>query len=76
MERFYGNEPYIQKLKSISLNKETKLFQVFSNFQKGYKYNVVFSIDKKNQQMLDENELLHAYFSEKKATYSLEELVS
>ncbi|MFF3023485.1 site-2 protease family protein [Gottfriedia sp. NPDC057948] len=76
MERFYGNEQYIQKIKSISLNKETKLFQVFSNFQKGYKYNVVFSLDKKNQQMLDENELLHAYFTEKKATYSLEELIS
>ncbi|PMU56397.1 stage IV sporulation protein FB, partial [Pseudomonas sp. GP01-A3] len=39
-------------------------------------YNVVFNVDKKNQQMLDENELLHAYFTEKKATYSLEELIS
>lgn len=76
MERFYGNEQYIKKIKSISLTKETKLFQVFANFQKGYKYNVVFSIDKKNQQMLDENELLHAYFTEKKATCSLEELIS
>jgi len=76
MERFYGNEQYIQKIKSISLTKETKLFQVFSNFHKGYKYNVVFNVDKRNQQMLDENELLHAYFTEKKATYSLEELIS
>lgn len=76
MERFYGSKPYIQKIKSISLTKETKLFQVFTNFQKGYKYNVVFSIDKKTQQMLDENELLHAYFTEKKATSSLEELIS
>ncbi|WP_088068341.1 M50 family metallopeptidase [Gottfriedia luciferensis] len=75
MERFYGNKQYIQKIKSISLTKETKLFQVFSNFQKGYKYNVVFSLDRKTQQMLDENELLHAYFTEKKATHSLEELI-
>jgi stage IV sporulation protein FB len=76
MERFYGKKEYIQKIKSINVSKDMKLYEVFSSFQKGYKHNVVFSTHPKNQLTLDENELLHAYFTEKKVTSTLEELVS
>lgn len=76
MERFYGKKECIQKIKSINVSKDMKLYEVFSSFQKGYKHNVVFSTHPKNRLSLDENELLHAYFTEKKVTSTLEELVS
>ncbi|MBP0723883.1 M50 family metallopeptidase [Bacillus sp. RG28] len=76
MERFYGKKAYIQKIKSINVSKDMKLYEVFSRFQKGYKHNVVFSTNPKNQMTLDENELLHAYFTEKRVTSTMEELVS
>ncbi|PHA00814.1 stage IV sporulation protein FB [Bacillus pseudomycoides] len=75
LERYYGKKREIVKVTAITVEKETSLYHIFTQFRRGYKHSIIIQADHKNQYTLDENELLYAYFTEKRTTSSVEELI-
>lgn len=75
LERYYGKKREIAKVTAITVEKETSLYHIFTQFRRGYKHSIIIQADHKNQYTLDENELLYAYFTEKRTTSSIEELI-
>ncbi|MFX3624558.1 MAG: M50 family metallopeptidase [Ectobacillus sp.] len=74
LERYYGKRPSIGKLTSITANREDPLYDIFTQFRRGYKHSIVIQ-GKRERYTLDENELLHAYFAEKRVSSSIGELI-
>ncbi|WP_379965836.1 M50 family metallopeptidase [Ectobacillus sp. sgz5001026] len=74
LERYYNKATTIRSITSISVNKSDPLFVVFMKFRRGYKHSVIIR-GKDRQYILDENELLYAYFSEKRTRSSVGELI-
>ncbi len=75
LNRYYGKNMNTTVSKTITAGESDTLFQIFTNFQRGYKHFIV--IEKKEEQtMVDENELLRAYFIENKTNASIGELIS
>lgn len=75
MERYYGKKSsssYI--LKPIKVNEEELLIHVLERFQRGCKHPIIIDGSSREQAMLDENEILHAYFSERRVTDKLSDL--
>jgi stage IV sporulation protein FB len=75
LERYYGKKREIAKVTAITVGKETSLYYIFTQFRRGYKHSIIIQGDHKTQYTLDENELLYAYFTEKRTTSSVEELI-
>ncbi|MEH7463749.1 M50 family metallopeptidase [Bacillus thuringiensis] len=75
LERYYGKKREIAKVTAITVQRETSLYHIFTQFRRGYKHSIIINGDHKNQYTLDENELLYAYFTEKRTTSSVEELI-
>lgn len=75
LERYYGKKREIAKVTTITVRKETSLYHIFTQFRRGYKHSIIIHGEHKNQYTLDENELLYAYFTEKRTTSSVEELI-
>lgn len=74
LNRYYGKNNNIVALRKIKAIDSDTLLQTFTHFRRGYKHFIV--IEKKNEQrIIDENELLHAFFTEKKTTASIGELI-
>ncbi|HJV16825.1 MAG TPA: M50 family metallopeptidase [Bacillales bacterium] len=75
LERHYGkNEgPYL--LKPIKVNKEELLIDVLERFQRGCKHPILIEGNRNEKGMLDENEVLHAYFTEKRLTDKISDLI-
>ncbi|MFS0861715.1 M50 family metallopeptidase [Fredinandcohnia sp. 179-A 10B2 NHS] len=67
LERYYGKQDTFINLKPIIVDETEKVYNVLSMFQRGYKHPIVIRKNGENQHPLDENELLHAYFNEKKS---------
>ncbi|WP_456278123.1 site-2 protease family protein [Bacillus sp. AK128] len=74
LERYYGKHQNIMKLKPLVVKEADPIIEVLSKFSRGYKHPIVIEKDKKRYE-LDENELLHAYFSRKLTTCSIEDLI-
>ncbi|RTR35477.1 stage IV sporulation protein FB [Robertmurraya yapensis] len=75
MERYYGKTSEFRKLKPIVVEEDDLVIDVLEQFQRGYKHPIVIEKDGKETGLLDENELLHAYFAEKKLTAKVGELL-
>ncbi len=75
LERYYGKQDTFTKLKPLIVDEKEMVYTVLSMFQRGCKHPIVISKDGEHQQPLDENELLHAYFKEKKITQPVGELL-
>ena len=75
LERYYGNKRDIEKIASIEVNTEDRLYTIFTKFRRGYKHSIIVHGKYKEHYTLDENELLYAYFAEKRTTSSVEELI-
>lgn len=75
MERYYGKTSEFRKLKPIVVEEDDLLIDVLEQFQRGYKHPIVIEKDGKETGLLDENELLHAYFAEKQLTAKVGELL-
>ncbi|MCH1626557.1 M50 family metallopeptidase [Ferdinandcohnia quinoae] len=65
LERYYGRQTELTKLKPLVVDENDKVYHVLSMFQRGYKHPIVIKKNGTKQMPLDENELLHAYFTEK-----------
>ncbi|MCC2327897.1 stage IV sporulation intramembrane metalloprotease SpoIVFB [Bacillus wiedmannii] len=75
LERYYGNKRGIEKIAPIEVQSEDHLYKIFTKFRRGYKHSIIVHGKYKEHYTLDENELLYAYFTEKRTTSSVEELI-
>ncbi|MED3562191.1 M50 family metallopeptidase [Bacillus xiapuensis] len=75
LERYYGKKSDLQALKPIQANEHDLLIHVLEKFQRGCKHPIIVEGNGKEKGMLDENELLHAYFTEKRLTDKVSDLL-
>ncbi|MFC4320942.1 M50 family metallopeptidase [Litchfieldia salsa] len=74
LERYYGKHRSISMLKPLMVDESVTIQEVLWMFQRGYKHPIIIHKNGRKQPQIDENELLHAYFSEKKTTESIGEV--
>ncbi|MEH7354261.1 M50 family metallopeptidase [Neobacillus drentensis] len=75
LERYYGKKSGLQALKPIQANEQDLLIHVLEKFQRGCKHPIIVNAGGKETGTLDENELLHAYFTEKRLTDKISDLL-
>lgn len=75
LERYYGNNRDLKKLKPIIVEEDDLVIHVLEQFQRGCKHPIIIEKDGKETGSLDENELLHAYFVEKLHTAKVGDLL-
>jgi stage IV sporulation protein FB len=75
MERYYGKKSSLQQLKPIQANEQDLVIHVLEKFQRGCKHPIIIEGDGKERGRLDENELLHAYFTENRPTDKISDLL-
>jgi stage IV sporulation protein FB len=75
LERYYGKKLSVSKLKPIIVQDQETIFNILLKFQRGHKHPIIIQKEKRNQHQLDENELLHAFFTEKRKNDSVSELL-
>jgi stage IV sporulation protein FB len=75
LERYYGKHQNFNKLKPILVKEADQIIEVLSQFCRGYKHPIVIVEGDKTRYELDENELLHAYFSEKLTSSRVKDLI-
>lgn len=75
LERYYGNKMDFETLKPIYVKEDESVIRVLEQFQRGCKHLIVIERKDMESEQLDENELLHAYFSEKMLSAKIGELL-
>ncbi|MGG3560483.1 M50 family metallopeptidase [Neobacillus rhizosphaerae] len=75
LERYYGKKSNPSALKPIQANEHDLLIHVLEKFQRGCKHPIIVEAAGKEKGILDENELLHAYFTEKRLTDKISDLL-
>ncbi|HAQ08141.1 MAG TPA: hypothetical protein DCR24_11710 [Bacillus bacterium] len=66
MERHYGKQAeFIRQLKPINVVENEEVGHVLEKFQRGCKHPIVIKTLNGKETVIDENELLHAFFTEK-----------
>lgn len=75
LQRHYGNSKDLVKLKPIKADEREPIYKVLEMFQRGCKHPIIVMRDGKESGTLDENELLHAYFSEKRTDGTIGDLL-
>ncbi|WP_210366756.1 M50 family metallopeptidase [Bacillus sp. REN3] len=65
MERHYGKQADFRQLKPLNVDENETVGKVLEKFQRGYKHPVIVRKDNGHETVMDENELLHAFFTEK-----------
>lgn len=75
LERYYGRNSDFRHLKPIVVSEDEMVMHVLEKFQRGYKHPIIIEKDGKEQGSIDENELLHAYFTEKMVTSRMGDLL-
>ncbi|WP_079509902.1 M50 family metallopeptidase [Mesobacillus jeotgali] len=75
MERHYGSKLDLRELKPISTSENEMVGQVLEKFQRGCKHPIIVKRQNGKEMIMDENELLHAFFSEKLLTAKIGDLL-
>ena len=75
LERYYGKKASLKQLKPIQADEEEMLIHVLEKFQRGCKHPIIIESEGREKGVLDENELLHAYFTEKRLTDKISDLL-
>lgn len=75
LERYYGNNHDLRKLQPIVAKEDEYIVDILEKFQRGCKHPIIIESDGKEKTSLDENELLHAYFTEKLLTARVGDLL-
>ena len=75
LERYYGRKSDFRQLKPIVVKEDDMVMHVLEKFQRGYKHPIIIEKNGKEKGSLDENELLHAYFTEKMVTSLIGDLL-
>lgn len=65
MERHYGKQADFRQLKPINVAENDMIGHVLEKFQRGCKHPIIVKKINGKEMLMDENELLHAFFSEK-----------
>lgn len=75
LERYYGKKIDFQVLKQIHVSEDESILRVLQRFQRGYKHLIIIEREDHESFQLDENEILHAYFTEKMLSAKIGELL-
>ncbi|WP_100402218.1 M50 family metallopeptidase [Bacillus sp. FJAT-42315] len=75
LERYYGKKDVTVNLKPLQLSADTKIASALEQFRRNTKHIVYVTEQGKEIGRLDENEVLYAYFSEKRTGACLKELL-
>jgi stage IV sporulation protein FB len=75
LERYYGKKSDLHLLKPIQADEQDLLIHVLEKFQRGCKHPIIVEVNGKEKGTLDENELLHAFFTEKRLTDKISDLL-
>lgn len=75
LERYYGKSHDIKNIKPITVLESDQIFEVFSKFCRGCKHQIIMKLNDRDQITFDENELLHAYFTEKRTNGTMAEIL-
>ncbi|KOO46974.1 M50 family metallopeptidase [Priestia koreensis] len=75
LERYQGRKLEISSLRPLTVPPEEPLHTILQRFQRGCKHIVIVEGKESTHQQVDENEILHAYFTEKRIHSPINELV-
>ena len=75
LERYYGKKNEFEVLKRIHVSEDESILRVLERFQRGYKHLIIIEKEDHESVQLDENELLHAYFTDKMLSAKIGELL-
>lgn len=75
MERHYGKQVDLRELKPINTSENEMVGHVLERFQRGCKHPIIVKQQNGKEMVIDENELLHAFFSEKLLTAKIGDLL-
>ncbi len=75
LERYYGKKSGLGNLRPIQADEQDLLIHVLEKFQRGCKHPIIVEVGGRETGTLDENELLHAYFTEKRLTEKIGDLL-
>ncbi|KAB2338707.1 stage IV sporulation protein FB [Cytobacillus depressus] len=75
LERYYGKSGEVRHIKPIVVQEDEMVLHVLEKFQRGCKHPIIIEKDGKEKGSMDENELLHAYFTEKMVTSRIGDLL-
>jgi len=75
LERYYGKTNELRKLLPLEVQEEDNLLDVLERFHRGCKHPIIVKTKGKENTILDENELLHAYFKEKNVTAKIKDIL-
>ncbi|AGT32948.1 stage IV sporulation protein FB [Geobacillus genomosp. 3] len=75
LERYYGKKGDYTRLKTITVSAEERISAVLHRFYRGQKHAIVVTGEGRERMTLDENELLHAFFAEKRIDAPLGALI-
>ncbi|MCD4838704.1 site-2 protease family protein [Neobacillus sedimentimangrovi] len=75
LERYYGKKSNPSALFPIEANEQDLLIHVLEKFQRDCKHPIIVETDEREKRVLDENELLHAFFTEKRLTDKIGDLL-
>ncbi|MBB6282858.1 site-2 protease family protein [Geobacillus subterraneus] len=75
LERYYGKKGDYARLQTITVPADERISAVLQRFYRGQKHAIVVVRDGGERTTLDENELLHAFFAEKRTDAPLGALI-
>ncbi|MBE4908137.1 M50 family metallopeptidase [Bacillus luteolus] len=75
LERYYGDASQIQRLTPLIVDEKETIQEVLVKFYRGNKHSIIISKKGKHHVPLDENEVLHAYFNERRTTEHVGDLI-
>ncbi|WP_406620706.1 M50 family metallopeptidase [Bacillus atrophaeus] len=75
LERYYGKKRDVEKLIPLTVKAEDKVYHVMAKFKRGCKHPIIIEKAGEKVSELDENEVLHAYFADKRTNSSMEDLL-
>lgn len=75
LERYYGKSGDVRDLKPLKINGEETIYSALEKFHRGFKHPLIVYIDGQEAGKLDENEVLHAYFTEKMTTAKFRDIL-
>jgi stage IV sporulation protein FB len=65
LERYYGKKDTFGTLIPLKVEEDELIIHVLERFQRGCKHPIIIENDGQEKRLLDENEVLHAYFADK-----------
>lgn len=75
MERHYGKQTDFQELKPLNVAENDMVGRVLEKFQRGCKHPIIVKRKNGKELVMDENELLHAFFTEKQMSAKIGDLL-